>query len=76
MSASARGVAWPAKGPVPLELRVDLPVAGTLSVDGTADLAGRAITLTADLKDAALASGALTEDQFNEWVVPLDMTHT
>jgi len=28
------------------------------------------------LKEAALASGALTEDQFNEWVVPLDMTHT
>jgi fumarate hydratase class II len=28
------------------------------------------------LKEAALASGDLTEDQFDEWVVPLDMTHT
>jgi fumarate hydratase class II len=28
------------------------------------------------LKEAALASGALTEEQFDEWVVPLDMTHT
>jgi fumarate hydratase class II len=28
------------------------------------------------LKEAALASGELTEDQFDEWVVPLDMTHT
>jgi fumarate hydratase class II len=28
------------------------------------------------LKEAALASGELTEAQFDEWVVPLDMTHT
>jgi fumarate hydratase class II len=28
------------------------------------------------LKEAALASGALTEDEFDQWVVPLDMTHT
>jgi fumarate hydratase class II len=28
------------------------------------------------LKEAALASGELTEEQFDEWVVPLDMTHT
>ena len=27
------------------------------------------------LKEAALASGALTEAEFDEWVVPLDMTH-
>ena len=26
------------------------------------------------LKEAALASGSLTEAQFDEWVVPLDMT--
>ena len=28
------------------------------------------------LKEAALASGALTEAEFDEWVVPLDMTHS
>ena len=28
------------------------------------------------LKEAALASGAVTEEQFDEWVVPLDMTHS
>ena len=28
------------------------------------------------LKEAALASGAVTDEQFDEWVVPLDMTHT
>jgi fumarate hydratase class II len=28
------------------------------------------------LKEAALASGDLTEAEFEEWVVPLDMTHT
>ena len=28
------------------------------------------------LKEAALASGAVTDAQFDEWVVPLDMTHT
>jgi fumarate hydratase class II len=28
------------------------------------------------LKEAALASGALTEEQFDQWVVPLDMAHT
>jgi fumarate hydratase class II len=27
------------------------------------------------LKEAALASGDLTEAEFDEWVVPLDMTH-
>jgi fumarate hydratase class II len=27
------------------------------------------------LKESALESGALTEEQFKEWVVPLDMTH-
>jgi fumarate hydratase class II len=28
------------------------------------------------LKEAALASGAVTDEQFDQWVVPLDMTHT
>jgi fumarate hydratase class II len=28
------------------------------------------------LKEAALASGHLNEEEFDEWVVPLDMTHT
>jgi fumarate hydratase class II len=28
------------------------------------------------LKEAALASGALSEAEFDEWVVPLEMTHT
>jgi fumarate hydratase class II len=28
------------------------------------------------LKEAALASGHVTEEQFDQWVVPLDMTHT
>ena len=28
------------------------------------------------LKEAALATGDLTEAEFDEWVVPLDMTHT
>ncbi len=28
------------------------------------------------LKEAALASGDLTEAEFDQWVVPLDMTHT
>jgi fumarate hydratase class II len=29
-----------------------------------------------NLKEAALASGDVTEAEFDEWVVPLDMTHT
>jgi fumarate hydratase class II len=28
------------------------------------------------LKEAALASGHVTEEEFDQWVVPLDMTHT
>ncbi|PIE75518.1 hypothetical protein CSA17_07065, partial [bacterium DOLJORAL78_65_58] len=28
------------------------------------------------LKDAALASGHVTEQEFAQWVVPLDMTHS
>ena len=51
-----------------------------VQVGGSPDRAA-AIAKTAhheglSLKEAALASGALTEDEFDEWVVPLDMTHT
>jgi hypothetical protein len=55
LRAAARDLTWPPKRPVPLELAVELPVAGTLTVDGSADLDTRALTAKLDLKDAALA---------------------
>ena len=38
LQIGARDVTWPARGPVPVELHVDLPESGALSVAGTADL--------------------------------------
>ncbi len=55
VKASVRDVAWPATRPLPLELLVDLPQAGTLTVAGSAQLDARAVTLNAEVKDAALA---------------------
>jgi hypothetical protein len=56
LNAAARDLTWPAKGPVLLDLAVDLPEAGTLAVTGPANLDARAVDLKLDLKDAALSS--------------------
>jgi hypothetical protein len=56
LKAAVRDLAWPAKRPVSLELVLDLPVAGTLTVSGSADLDARAADLAIDLKNAALAA--------------------
>jgi hypothetical protein len=55
LNATARNLTWPAKGPVLLELGVDLPEAGTLAGAGSASLDTRAVDLKVDLKDAALS---------------------
>ena len=47
-----------------------------IGYDKAAAIAKKAHHEGLSLKEAALASGELTEAQFNEWVVPLDMTHT
>jgi Domain of Unknown Function (DUF748) len=54
LRASMRDMAWPAKRPVPFELEAELPVSGTLAVDGSADLDTRAVNAKLDLKNAAL----------------------
>ena len=47
-------MAWPAKRPVPFELEAELPVSGTLAVDGSADLDAGAVNAKLDLENAAL----------------------
>ncbi len=47
-----------------------------IGYDKAAAIAKKAHHEGLSLKEAALASGELTEAQFDEWVVPLDMTHT
>jgi len=53
--AAARDVAWPATRPVLLELAAELPVSGTLTVDGSANLDTGAVAAKVDLENAALA---------------------
>ncbi|MGH7332601.1 MAG: DUF748 domain-containing protein [Candidatus Rokuibacteriota bacterium] len=55
LRATARDVTWPAKRPVAIELVAELPLAGTLTVNGSATLDTRAVTAKLDLKNAALA---------------------
>lgn len=55
LRAAARDVTWPAKGPAAIEVAADLPLAGTLTVDGSANLDPFAVTAKLDMKNAALA---------------------
>jgi hypothetical protein len=59
LSATARGVAWPARRPVAFELAADLPEAGTLTAAGSANLEGPAVDLQLALEGAALAPYAV-----------------
>ena len=51
-------------------------LAPKIGYDKAAAIAKHAHHEGLSLKEAALASGAVTDEQFDEWVVPLDMTHT
>ena len=55
LTASVRDLAWPAKRPMPVELAIDLPEAGSLAVVGSANLDAQAVDLKVDLKNAALS---------------------
>ncbi len=46
--------AWPAPGPIPIALAVELPESGTLRATGTALVAKSTATIAVDLRDAAL----------------------
>lgn len=46
-----------------------------IGYDNAAKIAKNAHKLGLTLKESALQSGLLTEEQFNQWVVPADMTH-
>ncbi len=46
-----------------------------IGYENAAAIAKKAHKQGLTLKEAALASGLLTEEQFNAWVVPLEMTH-
>ena len=46
-----------------------------IGYDMAAKIAKKALHDGTTLKEAALALNALTSEQFDEWVVPLDMTH-
>lgn len=46
-----------------------------IGYDNAAKIAKKAHKEGTSLREAALATGVLTEQQFDEWVVPLDMTH-
>src|SRR6185436_1020008 len=48
-------VAWPARGPARVALAAELPEAGTLMVGGTAGLDTRAVDVTVEARDVALA---------------------
>jgi outer membrane protein OmpA-like peptidoglycan-associated protein len=48
-------VAWPARGPARVALAAELPEAGTLAISGTAGLDTRAVDLTIEARDVALA---------------------
>lgn len=47
-----------------------------IGYDKAAAIAKKAHKEGTSLKEAALALGYVTEDEFNRWVVPLDMTHS
>ena len=47
-----------------------------IGYDKAAKIAKKAHHEGLTLKQSALALGYLTEEQFNEWVIPLDMTHS
>ncbi|WP_019587938.1 class II fumarate hydratase [Deinococcus apachensis] len=47
-----------------------------IGYDKAAAIAKKAHKEGTSLKEAALALGHVTEDEFNQWVVPLDMTHS
>jgi len=46
-----------------------------IGYDKAAAIAKKAHKEGSSLKEAALALGYLTEEEFNKWVVPIDMTH-
>ena len=46
-----------------------------IGYDKAAKIAKRAHAEGLSLREAAVASGDLTAEQFDAWVVPLDMTH-
>ena len=47
-----------------------------IGYDAAAKIAKRAHLEGLTLKESALASGYVTEAQFAEWVVPINMTHS
>lgn len=47
-----------------------------IGYDNAAMIAKKAHKEGTTLKEAALSTGLLTSEQFDEWVVPLDMTHS
>jgi hypothetical protein len=59
LNATVRGVAWPARRPVAIELAADLPEAGTLTAIGSANLDGRAVDMQIDVKGAAIGPYAV-----------------
>ena len=47
-----------------------------IGYDRAAAIAKKAHKEGSSLKEAALSLGYVTEDEFAQWVVPLDMTHS
>src|SRR5712692_3185729 len=56
LKVSVENVAWPFRGTARTALTVELPEAGTVVVNGTAELATYALDLTVEARDVALAA--------------------
>jgi Domain of Unknown Function (DUF748) len=56
LAIDASGVAWPAGGPAPVRVGIDLPGTGTVTVAGTLTPKTRHAELRVDLQDAALGA--------------------
>ena len=56
LRASVENVAWPFRGTARTALTVELPEAGTVVVNGTAELATYTLDLTVEARDVVLAA--------------------